>query len=125
MKKILLGAVLALALSACAITGSVFGPTPEAQIATGARSVTAAAGLATVLLKNNKITVVQAKSYSAILHTASGHLDGANATLLDCRKKTGSTSAVKPDPCAPGIAADIALAVSVVGEVQRTLSGKQ
>lgn len=125
MKKMFASALLALAISACAITGGVFGPTPEAQIATGARSVTAAATLATVLLKNNRITVVQAKSYSSILHTASGHLDQANATLVTCRRATGSTSLTQPDPCAPSIAADIGLAVSVVGEVSKTLRGKE
>lgn len=124
MKKMLLGAVLALALSACAITGSVFGPTPEAQIATGANSVTAATGVATALLKNNRISAAQAKGYSAILHTARDHLHAANAALVACRTKTASTSASRPDPCAPTVAADIGLAVSVVGEVQKVLSSK-
>lgn len=124
MKKLLAILVLTL-LAGCAITGTVFGPTPEAQIAAGARSVTAAATLATVLLKNDRITVTQAKSYSSILHTASGHLDTANATLVTCRRATGSTAAIKPDPCGPSIAADIGLAVSVVGEVQKTLAAKQ
>lgn len=124
MKKLLLGAVLALSISACAITGSVFGPTPEAQIATGAHAVTAATTLATALLKNNKITVAQARGYSGLLHTAGDHLKTANGTLLACRASTKSTSATLPDPCAPTVAGDIGLAVSVVGEVQRVLAAK-
>lgn len=125
MKKLFAVAVLALVMSACAITGTVFGPTPEAQIVTGANAVTAAATVATTLLKNDRITVTQAKSYRAILGTASSHLDAAQATLLECRKATASTSVAKPDPCAPGIAADISLAISVVAEVQKTLNAKQ
>lgn len=124
MKKMIAAAVIALAISACAITGGVFGPTPEAQIATGAHAVTTATTLATALLKNNRITVAQAKGYSAILHTASDHLHAANTALLACRKSTSSTSATNPDPCAPTVAGDIGLAVSVVGEVQRTLSSR-
>lgn len=118
-------ALLALALCGCAVTGSAFGPTPEAQIVTGANAVTAATTLAIVLLKNDKITVAQAKSYRAILGTGSGHLDVANAALVDCRKKTGSTSASSPDPCVPTVAGDIALAISVTGEVQKTLAARQ
>lgn len=124
MKKLFAVAVLVLAISACAISGGAFGPTPEAQIDTGAHSVTAAATLTATLLKNNKITVVQAKGYSNILHTAADHLHAANAALVACRKSSGSTSATKPDPCAPTVASDITLAVSVVGEVQKVLGSK-
>jgi hypothetical protein len=117
--------VLAVALSACAVTGSTLGQTPEAQIVNGANSVTAATTLATTLLKNDRINVTQAKGYRAILGTASGHLDSANAALVACRKKTGSTSATNPDPCAPTVTDDIALALAVVGEVKKTLDAKQ
>lgn len=124
MKKLL--AVIALvALAACATTGTLFGSSPEAQIVTGANAVTAATTLATVLLKNDKITVPQAKSYRAVLGAASGHLDTANAALLTCRKTTGSTSKTAPDPCAATVASDISLAVAVVGDVQKTLAAKQ
>ena len=125
MKRLFATLFLATALAACAITGDLFGPSPEAQIYAGANGVTAAATLATVLLKNDKITAANAKSYSAILHTASGHLNTANATLTACRKATSSSATSRPDPCAAGIEADIRLAVSVAGEVQRTLSAKQ
>ncbi len=124
MKRILAAAILALAVAGCAVTGAAFGPSPEAQIATGASAVTAAATLGTVLLKNAKITVAQAKSYRAILGSASSHLDVANAALLDCRSKTASTSRTAPDPCAPKVADDIALALSIAGDVNRTLSAK-
>lgn len=118
--------VVALAMAAgCAITGTAFGPTPEAQIRNGANAATAATVLATSLLRVDKITVVQAKGYRSILGTASGHLDAANVTLLDCRKRTASTSLTSPDPCGATIAADINLAVSVVGEVSKTLKAKE
>lgn len=123
--KSIIATIALLVLSACAVTGNVFGPTPEAQIVTGASAVTAAAKIANDLLLKDRITVAQAKSYSAILHTAGGHLDAAHATLIACRSKTGSTSAAKPDPCAPGIMSDIQLAVQVVGEVKKTLDAKQ
>lgn len=124
MKKLVLALVLAVGLSACALTEGMFGPTPEAQIITGVRSVTAATTLASALLKNNRITVAQAKGYSGLLHTAGDHLKTANATLEACRKSSRSTSATLPDPCAPTVASDIGLAVSVVSEVQKVLGGK-
>lgn len=125
MKKLFAVVLLALSLVACATTGTLFGQTPEAQIVTGANAVTAATTLATVLLKNDKITVPQAKSYRAVLGAASGHLDAANAALVTCRKTTGSTSKMAPDPCAATVSSDIALAVAVVGDVQKTLAAKQ
>lgn len=125
MRK-LLAAIALVALTACATTGSVFGPTPEAQIVTGANSVNAVATLGTVALKNNKISVAQAKSYSAILHTAGGHLDTTNAVLVACRARTGSTSRMSsPDPCAATVADDIALALQMVADVKKILDAKQ
>lgn len=109
----------------CAVTGNLFGPSPEAQIVNGANTVTAATTLATVLLKNDRISVTQAKGYRSILGTAAGHLDAAGAVLLNCRSATGSTSATKPDPCAASIEDDIRLAVAVAGEVTKTLKEKQ
>lgn len=125
MRNIITALLVSVALVACAVTGTALGPSPEAQIVNGANAVTAATTLATVLLKNDRITVTQAKGYRSMLGTASGHLDTVNAALLTCRKNTGSTSATKPDPCAPGIAADIQLALSIVGEVKKTLDAKQ
>lgn len=125
MRKIVTALLLAVALLGCAVTGTALGPSPEAQIVNGANAVTAATTLATVLLKRDRITVTQAKGYRSILGTASNHLDTANTMLLQCRKGTQSTSAAKPDPCAPSVLSDIQLAVSIVGEVQSTLKAKE
>jgi hypothetical protein len=124
MKRILAVIALAVGLSACAITGQVFGPSPEAQIQTGAQTLTAVTTIATALLKNDRITVEQAKNYRGILGTASTHLDAAAATLKRCRQATGSSASTRPDPCAPGIMADIGLAISIVGELRKTLDAK-
>lgn len=119
-----MGAVLILGLFAlvvaCASVGS-----PESRIINGANTVTATTALATVLLRNDRINVTQAKSYRAILGTAAGHLDTANADLLACRAKTGSTAKTVPDPCEPSVADDIALGLSVVGDVKKTLDAKK
>ena len=124
MKK-LLAAIALVALTACATTGTLFGPSPEAQIVNGANTVAASATLGTVLLKNKKISVAQAKSYSAILHTAGGHLDVAGARLVDCRKTTGSNEKTRPDPCAATVADDITLAITIAADVQKTLKAKE
>lgn len=124
MKRIIAIAVLAF-VGACAALPSALGPSPEAQIVNGANAVTAAAGVGTVLLKNGKISVDQAKSYRAILGTASDHLNVAAVQLRECRGRTRSAPSSNPDPCAPSVAGDIALAIQVVGEVHRTLTSKQ
>lgn len=124
MKKLIHAIVVGLLLGACAVTGTAFGPTPEAQIATGANATSAAAATGTALLKGGRITAAQAKSYSAILHAASDHLHAANKDLEACRAKTGSTSQTKPDPCAATVASDVGLAVSVIGDVQKALDSK-
>lgn len=124
MRKLIAICALSI-LAACATTGSIFGPTPEAQIVTGANSVNAVATLGTVALKNNKISVAQAKSYSAILHTAGGHLDATNTVLVACRTRTGSTSKSSPDPCAATVNDDIALALTMVADVKKILDAKR
>ena len=97
MKKFLptrlLAAAFALPLGGCETlssigtsVGNVVAPkTPEAQIATGANSLTAATTLATTALRNDKITVAQAKAYRTILKGAGDALDDMNATLVACR----------------------------------------
>lgn len=125
MKRIIIATALAVAaLAGCATVGPALGPSPEAQIVNGANLVAVGATIGGTLLKNNKITVTQAKSYRAILGTASEHLDIAALTLLECRKKTRSTSQSSPDPCAPTVADDIALALQIATEVHRTLRAK-
>ncbi len=123
MKKLVAVFVLTLVAS-CATVTQLTGASPEAQIVTGANSVNAAAQLATLRLNDKRITKAQATGYSAILHSASNHLNAANAMLLDCRKKTGSTQATNPDPCAGSVLSDITLATSVVGEVKKTLDSQ-
>lgn len=108
-------------LAAC----SVLPTSPEQQIRDGANAVIATATMATSLLRLEKITVTQAKSYRALLGTASGHLDAAESALLDCRKKTSSSPATSPDPCKPTVDSDIALAVAVAGEVAKVLDAKK
>jgi len=111
--------------TACATTGTLLGPSPEAQIKTVSNSVTVVATLATTLLKIDKITVTQAKSYSAVLHAASNHLNDANKTLVACRTKTNSKAGMNPDPCAATVASDIDLAGKVIGDVQAVLDAKK
>ena len=85
MKKLLAISALAI-LAACATTGALFGPTPEAQIKTGGDTVTAAVTVNTVLLKNRKVSTVTAKSYNDLLHAAGAHLKDANTRLAEADK---------------------------------------
>jgi hypothetical protein len=106
------------------ISGAVAPATPEAQIKTGAEALTAATTVATVLLRNDKITVVQAMNYRRMLGAASNVLDDANAALVKCRGSTGSTSASSPDPCKPGTVDMIALALDTITDVKKKLDAK-
>lgn len=124
MKKLFAVAVLAF-LTACATSGGLFGPTPEAQVVTGANAITATVGVATVLLKNDKITVSQAKGYRALIGAVDDHLKATNAKLVDCRRLTGTTSKANPDPCKATVADDIALVLTTIGEVQKTLDARK
>lgn len=136
MRKVLSALFVAATLALLAGSGCTTNPatglptlsigtsSPEAQIKTGADAETAAATLATALLKNGKMTVSQAKSISTMLHAASTALDDANKVLLTCRASTGSTAATKPDPCSIGVAEVVALAVSSIASIQKTLSTK-
>lgn len=113
----------ALAVAGCASTVAV-GSSPEAQIAIGAQTVTAATTLATVALRDHKITVTAAKSYRNMLAAAGESLKDANTELVDCRKDTGSTSATSPDPCWPKVADVITIALQNISSVQRALASK-
>lgn len=138
MKRIFTAAFLTITLamlagfSGCSINPATGNPqlagmsssTPEAQIAAGANAETAAAGLASALLKNGKLTVSQAKSMSTMLHAASSALDDANKTLLACRASTGSTAKTSPDPCALGIVDVIKIATTTISGVQSALATK-
>ena len=124
IKKLSLSILTLCIVASCAMLPPAAGPSPEAQIVNGANTVAAAATIGTVLLKNGKITATQAKGYRALLETASVHLDNTAHALSDCRKKTASTNRTVPDPCAPNVAGDIALVLSIATDVHRTLSSK-
>ncbi len=119
MKMMLKLSLAALLLSACATVTDAIAPSPESQIAAGANSLTVATTAATVALRNNKITVVQAKNFRAVLGAASTALDDANGVLVKCRTATGSTSATSPDPCKPSVVSIIQLALDSVAAAKR------
>lgn len=125
MKKhlLLLFAAASLMLAGCASMGDSLA-SPEAQIAAGANTLTATTTLATVALRNQKITVSQAKSFRSMLGAASSSLDDANAALLACRKATGTTAAASPDPCAHGVTDVIKIALDTVAGVKRALDSR-
>lgn len=110
-------AAILLALSAGCATVS----TPEAQIAAGANSVAATTTLATVALRNDKITVAQAKTFNATMHAAGAALDNAGTALTKCRAATNSTAATVPDPCQASTVAIIQTALDDVAAVKRQL----
>ena len=108
-------------MTACAVLGSK----PEAQIKSGADKLTAGTNLTAALLARDKITVAQAKSYRAMLGTASSALDTTNNALIECRKMTGSTQATTPDPCKQNVAADVNLVLTILSEIETTLKAKE
>lgn len=103
-------------------TASGFLPqTPEAQIVAGAGALTAATTVAGTALRNDKITVSQAKSYRVMLGAASAALDQAHADLVKCRAATGSTPTTSPDPCRPGVVPVLQLALESIANIKRTI----
>lgn len=119
MKKMLIAAAFALAaLAGCA---SMQSSSPEAQIVTGANSLTAATTVAEVALRNKAITVTQAKQAHAVLAAAGGALDDANTVLVKCRADTKSTSTTSPDPCVPSTVGLITMAIESIGSAKRML----
>jgi hypothetical protein len=110
-----------LLLAGCAVLGS----TPEAQIKSGADKLTAGTNLTTALLARDKITVAQAKSYRALLGTASSALDTTNDALLACRKRTASTPQTSPDPCKQTVTADLNLVTDILTRIETTLKAKE
>lgn len=121
IKSILLAACVALA--SCANLSAVR-PSPEAQIAAGAQAVTATTTTATVLLRNQKITVPQAKSYRTMLAAAGESLKDANGELEQCRAATGSTAASNPDPCWAKVTDVVRIALDNIASVKKTLDAK-
>lgn len=95
--------------------------TPEAQIAYGANSVKASTELATTLLRSDRISSAQAKSYRTILKGGGDALDEMNATLVKCRASTASTPKTSPDPCKLQVVDVIRVALKGVADVKVAL----
>lgn len=118
-------ATLAFALIAgCAAITQVGLPSPEAQITAGAQAATAATTTATVLLREHKITVPQAKSYRNMLVAAGESLKDADTELVACRAKTGSTPKTSPDPCWAGIADLVRISLTNITDVKKALDAR-
>lgn len=122
LNRIIAVAILAL-VTACA-TNPLSLSSPEAQIKQGADAGTAAATLETVLLRNDKISVAQAKSYRVMLGGARESLNEMEKTLIACRKTTGTKAGVSPDPCRPAVADVIGIALKNIADVKNTLDAK-
>ncbi len=125
MKHYVLAVLLAFAAAFAGCAGGLGYTSPEAQIATGANALTGATTLATVALRNNKITVVQAKSYRVMLGAAGQALDDANTTLVKCRADTHTAPGLASDPCQPSVVGMITLALDSIANVKRTLDAAQ
>jgi uncharacterized lipoprotein YbaY len=121
MKALILA--LCVAVAGCANQVTV-GASPEAQIAAGAEAVTATTTLATVALRNQRITVPQAKSFRNMLAAAGESLKDANGELVACRKDTLSTPASTPDPCWPKVQDVVGIALENIGSVRKALATK-
>lgn len=117
--------ILAAVLFGCAAIQQAGLPSPEAQIAAGAQAATAATATATVLLREQKITVPQAKSYRAMLGAAAESLNDANADLVACRAATGSTERTSPDPCWPKVADVLTIALENIGSIRKTVEARR
>lgn len=118
-------AILAFALIAgCAAITQVGLPSPEAQIVTGARIVTAGHVTGTKLLSERRIGVTEATSYERMLTTAGEALKGADRDLVACRKETGSNEKTSPDPCWAKVGDVITIALDSIVKIKRTLDSK-
>lgn len=124
MRKTIVAACAALLLAACAVTGSVLGPTPESQIVNGNNVVNTAVTLVTTTLRRDVISVAQAESYRDILKTAHAHMKDADSRLRTCRKKTLSNAQSNPDPCRATVGDDIELGLKIAKDVHATLERK-
>lgn len=115
---------LCVAVAGCATTTQIaVGPSPEAQIKTGADTVRAGAVTATALLRAHKISVLQARGYSTMLHSASVVLNDANAELVLCRG-ANPVPAGAADPCWPKVSDIVSTALENIGVVMRAINAK-
>lgn len=121
MKALIAGFVIALA--GCATPISV-GPSPEAQIKTGADTVKAVTVTANKLLANHLITVTQAKSFRNMLVASGESLHDAETDLLACRVATGSAQDTVPDPCWPKVSDVVTIALANIAGVKKALDAK-
>lgn len=119
--RILAAVVLAASFAFGCANLTQVGQSPEAQIKAGADAVTAVTTTATVLLRNQKITVVQAKSYRNMLGAANEALKDANADLEACRVATVKTT---PDPCWAKVSDVVTIALDNIAGVKRALDAK-
>jgi hypothetical protein len=118
--------IVGAALIACtAPPQGAVGQSPESMIKNAANAHAATSTLATALLKNNRVTVSQSKSFSILLHASSTALDNANEDLLECRSATASTASTSPDPCAVKVTDVIKLASDGIANVRKTLEAKR
>lgn len=124
MKRFFASLFLAASLIGCAAIQQVGLPSPEAQITAGAQAATAATTTATVLLRERKISVPQAKSYRNMLVAAGDSLKDADADLLACRAETKSTPQTSPDPCWAKVSDVVRIALENVAAIKRTLDAK-
>lgn len=113
--------VLLLCAAACPQLESGLPQSPEAQIKAGADSLTVATTVTTTALRNDKITVLQAKNARAALGAASTALDDANGALVKCRAATGSSPSTSPDPCKASVVSIIQIALDSIASVKRNV----
>lgn len=116
--------VMASLVIGCAAITQVGLPSPEAQLVTGARLVTAGHVTGTTLLRERKIGVNEATSYERMLTTAGEALKGADRDLVACRKETGSNEKTSPDPCWAKVGDVITIALDSITKIKRTLDSK-
>jgi len=123
MKSLIVVVATSIAILIGCASGSI-GKTPEAQIAEGANALAAATTLATVLLRNDKLTVPQAKGFRVLLGASSTALDEANGALVACRKETATVAGVANDPCWPKVSDLVSLAINGIIGVKSALDSK-
>lgn len=123
--KLFVLSLLLVGMLGCAnLTGTVLGDSPEAQIKAGADAGAAATVMMTTLARNQKITVVQFKTYRNMLGASNEALKDANTNLLSCRTLTNSTANTSPDPCWLNVSDVVKLALDNIGGIKKTLESK-
>lgn len=122
MKAFILAFIVAIA--GCASVQQMGLPSPEAQIAAGSQAGRAVTATARRLQAENKITVVQAKSYLNMLTAANASLHDADTDLRTCRTATASTAQTRPDPCWAKVEDIVRIALENIAGMKKTLDTK-